>query len=68
MLCQTFVQNPGGAVVVGGGDSGSNVFKLSGGSAQMVGTLWGGNGSGTLFVFSPLKQVRDELGPIVATQ
>lgn len=68
LLCQTFVQNPGGAVVVGGGDSGANVFKLSSGNAQMVGTLWGGNGSGTLFVFSPLKQVRDELGPIVATQ
>jgi len=68
LICQTFVQNPGGAVVVGGGDSGSNVFKLSGGNAQMVGVLWGGNGSGTLFVFSPLKQVRDELGAIVATQ
>ena len=69
LLCQTFVQNPGGAVVVGGGDSGSDVFKTTGTStAEMVGILWGGNGSGTLFVFSPLKQVRDELGPIVATQ
>ena len=69
LLCQTFVQNPGGAVVVGGGDSGSDVFRTTGTStAQMVGILWGGNGSGTLFVFSPLKQVRDELGPIVATQ
>jgi streptogrisin C len=68
LLCQTFVQNPGGAVVVGGGDSGSNVFKINGGNAEMVGVLWGGNGNGTLFVFSPLKNVRDELGPIVATQ
>jgi hypothetical protein len=69
LLCQTFVQNPGGAVVVGGGDSGSDVFRTTGGtSAQMVGILWGGNSNGTLFVFSPLKQVRDELGPIVATQ
>jgi hypothetical protein len=69
LLCQTFVQNPGGAVLVGGGDSGSDVFRITGGdNAQMVGILWGGNGSGTLFVFSPLKQVRDELGPIVATQ
>jgi len=69
LLCQTFVQNPGGAVVVGGGDSGSDVFRTTGSTtAQMVGILWGGNGSGTLFVFSPLKQVRDELGAIVATQ
>jgi hypothetical protein len=69
LLCQTFVQNPGGAVVVGGGDSGSDVFRTTGSStAEMVGILWGGNGSGTLFVFSPLKQVRDELGAIVATQ
>jgi hypothetical protein len=68
LLCQTFVQNPGGAVVVGGGDSGSNVFRITAGDAvQLVGILWGGNQSGTLFVFSPLKQVRDDLGPIVAT-
>lgn len=67
-LCQTFVENPGGAVVVGGGDSGSGVFRItSGTNAQLVGILWGGNGSGTLFVFSPLKQIRDELGPITAT-
>lgn len=67
-LCQTFVQNPGGAVVVGGGDSGSNVFRLlSGSSVELVGILWGGNGDGTLFVFSPLKQIRDEIGQIIAT-
>ncbi|MGH9259772.1 MAG: hypothetical protein ACRD08_07740, partial [Acidimicrobiales bacterium] len=67
-LCQTFVQDPGGAVVVDGGDSGSNVFTVGGGpNAQLVGILWGGNGSGTLFVFSPLKQIRDELGAITAT-
>jgi hypothetical protein len=69
LLCQTFVQNPGGAVVVGGGDSGSDVFIVTGGTnAQMVGVLWGGNGNGTLFVFSPLKQVQDELGALVVTQ
>lgn len=69
LLCQTFVQNPGGAVVVGGGDSGSGVFRITGGNnAQMVGILWGGNGNGTLFVFSPLKQIRDEIGPITVTQ
>lgn len=67
-LCQTFVSNPGGAVVVGGGDSGSNVFRITSGSnVQLVGILWGGNGSGTQFVFSPLKQIRDEIGSINAT-
>jgi hypothetical protein len=65
-LCQTFVSAPSGAVVVQGGDSGSGVFTLSGSNASIVGILWGGNGSGTQYVFSPLKQVRDELGPISA--
>jgi hypothetical protein len=56
-------------VLVGGGDSGSNVFTITGGDdGQLVGILWGGNSSGTMFVFSPLKQVQDELGPLVATQ
>ena len=65
-LCQTFVSAPGGAVVVQGGDSGSGVFRLSGSNATIVGILWGGNSSGTQYVFSPFKQVRDELGPISA--
>lgn len=66
-LCQTFVE-AGGAVVVGGGDSGSNVFRItSGDNVELVGILWGGNSTGTLFVFSPLKQIRDELGAITAT-
>lgn len=68
-LCQTFVQNPGGAVLVGGGDSGSNVFRItSGDNVELVGILWGGSGDGRLFVFSPLKQVRDEIGPINAVR
>jgi hypothetical protein len=67
-LCQTFVEEPGGAVVVGGGDSGSNVFRItSGDKVQLVGILWGGNSNGTLFVFSPLRQIQDELGAITAT-
>ncbi|WP_242344128.1 S1 family peptidase [Anaeromyxobacter terrae] len=69
LLCQTLVQNPNGAVVVQGGDSGSGVFQLTGAStARLVGILWGGNGTGTRFVFSPLKQVEDELGALVTTQ
>lgn len=68
-LCQTFVQNPNGAVLVGGGDSGSNVFRItSGDNVELVGILWGGNSSGTQFVFSPLKQIQQELGAVVATQ
>ena len=68
-LCQTFVQHPDGLVLVGGGDSGSNVFRItSGDNVQLVGILWGGNSSGTLFVFSPLKQIQQELGSLVATQ
>src|SRR5262245_2294414 len=68
-LCQTFVQNPGGAVVVMGGDSGSGVFRIvSGTNVELVGILWGGNGSGTTFIFSPLKSVIDELGVLTATQ
>ena len=67
LLCQTFVRNPGGAVVVGGGDSGAGVFRITSQSnVQLVGILWGGNGSGTEFVFSPFKQIRDEIGAINA--
>ena len=68
-ICQSIVQNPNGTVVVGGGDSGSGVFRItSGDNVQLVGILWGGNQSGTLFVFSPLKNIRDELGALTATQ
>lgn len=67
-LCQTFVEDPGGAVVVGGGDSGSQVFGItSGDNVQLVGILWGGSSDNKLFVFSPLKQVQRELGTLTAT-
>lgn len=66
LLCQTFVENPN-ATIVQGGDSGSPVFRQTGASsAELVGILWGGNSSGSLFVFSPLKQIQDELGSIDA--
>jgi hypothetical protein len=58
-LCQTFV-----SAKVAGGDSGSPVFMASGTNATLVGTLWGGNSSGTMFVYSPLEQIEDELGPL----
>jgi hypothetical protein len=60
-LCQTFV-NAG----VGGGDSGSDVFQVtSGSSVKLAGILWGGNGAGTQFVFSPFGNVTSELGALV---
>jgi hypothetical protein len=68
-LCQTFVANPAGANVVGSGDSGSGVFRItSGDNVQLVGILWGGSSDNKTFVFSPLKNIRDELGPITATR
>jgi len=59
-LCQTFVD-----AGVGGGDSGSDVFMItSGTSVRLLGVLWGGNSSGTMFVYSPIGQVEQELGTL----
>jgi hypothetical protein len=59
-LCQTFV-----SAGVGGGDSGSDVFQIAGSDVILAGVLWGGNGSGTQFVFSPLGNVTRELGTLI---
>jgi hypothetical protein len=67
LLCQTIVQRSG-TVIVQGGDSGSPVFqRTSGDNVTLVGILWGGGSNGELFVFSPLKNIIDELGPMTAT-
>jgi hypothetical protein len=66
LLCQTLVQNSS-AAIVGGGDSGSPVFQGSGDNVKLVGILWGGSGDGHLFVFSPFKNIQQELGTMVAT-
>ncbi len=59
-LCQNFV-----SAGVGGGDSGSDVFTRSGTTdAGLEGILWGGNGAGNQFVYSPLQNVIQELGPL----
>lgn len=57
MLCQDYV-NAG----VAGGDSGSPVFQQQGDSkdAKLYGILWGG--SGNLYVFSAMENIRFELG------
>jgi hypothetical protein len=58
-LCQTFV-----SAGVGGGDSGSDVFQITGTSVKLAGVLWGGNSSGSQFVFSPFGNVTRELGAL----
>lgn len=59
-LCQTFV-----SAGVGGGDSGSDVFRIEGGTnVSLLGVLWGGNGAGTQFVYSPMSGVERDLGPL----
>ena len=58
-LCQDFV-----SASVGSGDSGSPVFAISGGdNVTLLGILWGGSGSSS-FVFSPLSNIKGELGNI----
>lgn len=65
-ICQTLVTN-NSASIVAGGDSGSPTFQIvSGDNVRLVGILWGGGGD-TQFVFSPLKNVQDELGGLTAT-
>jgi hypothetical protein len=65
-LCQTLVTN-NDAAIVGSGDSGSPVFKItSGDNVTLIGILWGGGGD-SQFVFSPLKNIQDELGAVTAT-
>jgi hypothetical protein len=67
LLCQTIVEN-NGRVIVDGGDSGSPVFQItSEDNVKLAGILWGGSSSGNLFVFSPLKNIQDELGGVTAT-
>jgi hypothetical protein len=64
LLCQTFVEN-NSAVIVQGGDSGSPVFRIeSGDNVTLLGNLWGGNSSGTLFVYSPMSGIEAELGAL----
>ena len=57
-LCQTFV-----SAGVAGGDSGSDVFQITGSTVKLAGILWGGAGSS--FVYSPFGNVVRELGALV---
>jgi len=60
LLGQVFVENT--VQIVAGGDSGSPVFHIDGSTATLLGNLWGGNSSGTLFVYSPIANIERELG------
>ncbi len=63
LLCQTFVNSTN--VIVQGGDSGSPVFAMrSDGTVTLLGGLWGGNQSGTQFVYSPIANIEAELGAL----
>jgi hypothetical protein len=63
LLCQDFVENS--VQIVAGGDSGSPVFRAGGSNrATLLGNLWGGNSSGTLFVYSPIAGIERELGEL----
>lgn len=61
LLCQNFVD-----ASVDSGDSGSPVFRIDGGDDTVIllGVLWGGNSSGTQFVYSPIANVERELGAL----
>jgi hypothetical protein len=59
-ICQTIVN-----AKVSGGDSGSDVFKVtSGTNVKLDGVLWGGSTDGLSFVFSPFANITGELGAL----
>jgi hypothetical protein len=63
LLCQDFVEST--VQIVAGGDSGSPVFRTNSASnVTLLGNLWGGNASGTLFVYSPIANIERELGAL----
>jgi hypothetical protein len=64
LLCQVWVENSA-AVIVQGGDSGAPVFSInSDDTVTLLGNLWGGNSSGTQFIYSPLAGIEQELGAL----
>lgn len=56
------------AAGVGGGDSGSPTFAISGGdNVTLHGILWGGSADGSTFVYSPFANIQQELGTLTVT-
>ncbi len=67
LLCQSRVDRVSGTNKLSdNGDSGSPVFSIppTGSQASLHGILWGGPDDGSSFVFSPLSQIEQELGPL----
>ncbi|GBC70933.1 hypothetical protein HRbin02_00706 [Candidatus Calditenuaceae archaeon HR02] len=70
-LCQDIVS--ASQQIVGGGDSGSPVFRLQDDPATsevdviLYGILWGGSSDGTMFVYSPITNVENDLGLLQAS-
>ncbi len=64
LLCQGIV-DARRLQIVGAGDSGSPVFRVnSNKTITLLGNLWGGNSSGTEFVYSPIANIEQELGTL----
>jgi hypothetical protein len=58
LLCQDMA-----SARVGAGDSGAPVFTGNT-SVVLVGVLWGGNDTGSLYVYSPMSNIERELGAL----
>jgi hypothetical protein len=67
MLCQDIVDRTSGTnMITDLGDSGSPVFRWSGGNTvSLAGVLWGGNQTGTQWVFSAMSNIESELGALL---
>ncbi len=66
---ETILCSHGVRTKVGGGDSGSPVFRWSGSeSVSLAGVLWGGDVDETTFLYSPIQQVEADLGKLIVTQ
>jgi hypothetical protein len=66
MLCQDIVDRTSGTnMITNLGDSGSPVFRWFGANTvSLAGVLWGGNQTGTQWVFSAMSRIESELGPL----
>jgi hypothetical protein len=69
MLCQDIVS--AGTYIMAGGDSDPPVFKLDDNPAtteivemMLYGVLWRGSRDGTIFVYSPLTNIENDLGTL----
>ena len=66
LFCQTIVSRAN-TTIIGSGDSGSPAFTIhADGTANLVGIVWGSQGSSS-FILSPLSGIVRELGALTAT-